>query len=108
LVWGTFFVLTGNYGQASAIAFFGGSELRPASGHLTWNHWGFDPGRGDVVIAYGLPRTTLERLFASVQEVARIDHPLAISDERDLPVYVCRQPRVQLVEAWPSLQRGTN
>jgi hypothetical protein len=26
-------------------------------------------------------------------------------EERDLPVYVCRDPRVPLVVAWPSLRR---
>lgn len=101
-------VLTGNYGEASAVAFFGGPELHPASGHLSWHDWGFEPQRGSVVIAYGLRRRTLERFIADVREVDRIDHPYATSEERDLPVYVCRGPIVPLTEAWPSLRRRTN
>ena len=56
------------------------------------------------MIAYGLPRPTLDELFASVKEVGRIGHPLADESENDLPVYVCRQPRRALSEAWPELR----
>ena len=101
-------VLAGNYGEAAAIEFFAARDLHVASGHLSYWFWGFDDRRGETVVAYGFRRTTLERFFAEVTEVARVDHPTAISDERDLPVYVCRAPRVPLADAWPELRRSTN
>jgi hypothetical protein len=100
-------VLTGNYGQASAVGFFGKQYgLPPAvSGHMSYHLWRPEPGRGEVAIAYGLPRAVLERLFADVHEAARIDHPLSMPKERNLPVYVCRKPRTTLAAAWPTLRR---
>jgi hypothetical protein len=100
-------VLTGQYGQAGAIDFFGRRRGLPpaASGHLTYHHWGIAPGRGGVAIAYGLPREELEALYADVREVAVIDHPLAMPSERGLPVYVCRGPIVDLAQRWPAMGR---
>jgi hypothetical protein len=79
-----------------------------ASGHLSYHLWPADPHRGGVVIALGMGRKTLDRLFMDVEEAARVDHPLAISDERHLPVYVCRSPRLPWAEAWASLRRYAN
>ncbi len=100
-------VLTANYGEASAINFFGkGRGLpRAVSGHMNYYLWGVPPGRGNVVIAYGMPRASIERLYGDVREVGRIDHPLAMPEERNLPVFIGRSPRIPLSEAWPTLER---
>ena len=79
-----------------------------ASGHLTYHLWPPDPARGRVAIAIGIGPRTLERLYADIEEVARVDHPLAISGERNLPIHVCRTPLHPLAEAWPSLRRWAN
>ena len=47
-------------------------------------------------------------LFLQQVRPQRIDHPLAISSERDLPVYVCRSPTIPLALAWPSLRNYTH
>lgn len=100
-------VLAGNYGQASAVNFFRtNGELPPAvSGHMSYHLWGVAADRGEVAIAYGMPRARLNELYGDVQEVAQIDHPLAMPKERHLPVYVCRNPSIPLARAWPSLRR---
>jgi hypothetical protein len=100
-------ILTGNYGQASAVNFFGKDRDLPraVSGHMNYHLWGVPAGRGEVVIAYGLPRESLDPLFADVREVAFIDHPLAMPQERKLPVWLARTPRVPLHQAWPGLRR---
>jgi 4-amino-4-deoxy-L-arabinose transferase-like glycosyltransferase len=97
-------VLAGNYGEASAIEFFGRGPV--ASGHLNWHMWGVVPA--EVVIALGYRRETLDRLFSDVREAGRAEDSPAISYERSIPVYVCRAPRVPLTEAWPSLRRYWN
>jgi hypothetical protein len=100
-------VLTANYGQASAVNFFGKSRGLPraVTGHMTYFLWGVPPGKGEVVIAYGLPRERVESVYADVREVGVVDHPLAMPSERNLVVYVARSPRVPLGEAWPRFQR---
>lgn len=99
-------VLTGNYGEASAVNFFGRGGLpRAITGHMNYWLWGVPSGKGDVVIAYGLPKERVERVYADVREVARMDHPLAMSHERNLPVWVARSPRMPLAEAWPSFRQ---
>ena len=100
-------VLTGNYGEASAVEFFGpGLELPPAaSGHMNYYLWNLPVADPAAVIAYGLPDKTLHGIFEEVVLVGQIDHPLAHPKERLLPVYRCRRPRRPLREVWPSLRR---
>jgi 4-amino-4-deoxy-L-arabinose transferase-like glycosyltransferase len=100
-------VLTGNYGQASAIQFFGPElHLPPATtGHMTYHLWGLPLRDPAVVIAYGIPDDALHDLFEEVSVAGYVDHPLAHPKERELPVYVCRKPRRPLDEVWPALRR---
>jgi 4-amino-4-deoxy-L-arabinose transferase-like glycosyltransferase len=105
-------ILTGNYGQASAVAFFGPRHGLPraTSGHMTHYLW-TDPvalGSARTAVAYGLPGTLLRELFVSCDVVARTDHPLALAREGQLPVLVCREPRIPLSRAWPRLRRFGN
>ncbi len=99
-------VLTGSYSQAAAL-----NVLRPdpvpraVSGHLTYYLWGPDDDRGEVLIAYGLPRELLERHYRACSESGRIDAPLARPQDTDLPVYVCRGPLRTMAELWPDLRR---
>jgi hypothetical protein len=100
-------VLTANYGEASAVNFFGASRGLPRaiSGHMNYFLWGVPPGKGDVVITYGVPRERIESVYSDVRVVGRMDHPLAMPNERNLVVFVARAPRLPLVDAWPRFQR---
>jgi hypothetical protein len=102
-------ILAGNYGEAGAIDFFGPQHGLPEaiSGHHSYYLWGPRGATGEVVIALGVPRDTLEKIFARIDEVARIHHPHALPLENDLAVYLCRKPRLSLSEAWPVLRRFT-
>jgi 4-amino-4-deoxy-L-arabinose transferase-like glycosyltransferase len=105
-------ILTGNYGQASAVAFFGPRHGLPRalSGNMTHYFW-TDPASLHAVrtvIAYGLPSALLGELFVGCDEVARTDHPMALAREGRLPVLVCREPRIPLSRAWPRLRRFAN
>jgi hypothetical protein len=106
-------VLADNYGEASAVEMF--AELQVASGNNGWWLWG-PPRRAPniasqshlewplAVVTIGYEEAELQRFFADVREVARADHPLARADERDLPIAVCRSPRMPLDQAWPLLK----
>lgn len=98
-------LVVGKYSQASALNVLGGSGLpRASSGHMTFFLWRFEPGRGDILVAYGLPLPWLERHYGDCREAARIEAPLAGPEETSLPVFLCRDPRHSLEESWPGLR----
>jgi hypothetical protein len=99
-------VLTGTYSQASALNVLRKETApRAVSGNMTYYLWGPDGGRGDVLIAYGLPRELLDRHYRRCAESARIGAPLARPWDSGLPVYVCRDPLGTMAELWPELRR---
>jgi len=99
-------ILAANFGQAGAIDYFGPALGLPhaISGHNNYYLWGPQDYTGEVVIVVGLPMDALTPLFGDIQRVATIDNQYAIPEENDLPVYVCRHPKMTLREAWPRLK----
>jgi hypothetical protein len=99
-------VLAGSYSQASAVNQFRAKTTpRAVSGNMTYYLWGPDSERGDVLIAYGLSRELLERHYQTCAERARIHAPLARPKDRDLAVYVCRDPLGGIASLWPEVRR---
>jgi hypothetical protein len=99
-------ILAANYGEAGAIDYFGPSYGLPRaiSPHNNYFLWGPGAGSPDIVIAVGMDKGKLELLFADVQRATTILDPYAVPDENNLPIYICRHPRVPLSDAWPSLK----
>ena len=99
-------ILARNYGQAGAIDYFGSAHGLPhaISGHNSYFLWGPQQYTGDVVIAVGMPLETLKPIFGEIQLAATINYEYAIPEENNLPVYVCRKPKMTLQQAWPSLK----
>ena len=99
-------VLTGRYGQASAINFFGPRHGLPSavSGHMTYYLWGPSEAAGPV-IAYGFSKERLLKYFGSVVQQGTIEHPLANARERGVPIYVCRDPVQPLGDVWTDFKR---
>jgi len=99
-------ILTGNYGEAAAVDYFGARFGLPQalSGHNEYYLWGPRGYSGDVVIAVGLQLGVLRSLFNDVQQAATIENVNAMPAENNLPVYLCRMPRTPLVQAWPRLR----
>ena len=56
------------------------------------------------MIAVGLPIEELKALFGQVELAATLGNEYAIPEENNVPVYVCRQPKMTLPEAWPRLK----
>ena len=98
-------ILVGNYGQASAINFYGPALGLPRAytGNMSHALWG-PPAEADWLIMYGLSPATRGRVCLDESERGEIDHPLANSWERHLSVTLCR-PAAPLAEIWPSLRR---
>jgi hypothetical protein len=99
-------IYTQNYGEASAINFFGRKlGLPPAiSGHN--NYWVWGPGElsGAVMIVVGGSAEDHRKAFAEVSEVARTDCKYAMPYENHLPIYVCRGPKGSIKDIWPHVK----
>ena len=95
-------ILTGNYGEASAINFFGPAHGLPnaISGHNSYYTWGPGDCTGEVVISVGVPRDRLGEEFGKIEHRATVRCEYCMPDEDNLPVYVCRDPKTSLREAW--------
>ena len=100
-------ILAGNYGEAAAVDFFGPRYGLPKaiSGHNNYWLWGPHGTTGAVVIVVGIPEADLEKYFAGVDRSDTIISPYALPFETNLPVYVCRDLRIPIEQAWPLLRQ---
>jgi len=98
-------VLAKNYGEASAIDYFGPKlGLPPAiSGHNQYGFWGPRGYSGNVVIAIGYKEVILRQSFSDVQAAAAISPKHAMPEESGLTIFICRQPKAPLQQLWPGL-----
>jgi hypothetical protein len=103
-------ILTGNYSEAAALAYFGSAQgLPPASsGHMTYFLWGPSKPAADTVLAVGLPPSWLTKRCARIEQRALADHPLATPSERHVPIVLCRGLVRPIGELWPELERYDN
>jgi len=99
-------ILTGKYNQASAVNFWGEQYGLPqaVSGHMTYFLWGPQPANPQIIIAYDISLAKLEPLCGELTVVGNTYHPLAPGYNNNLPVYVCRAPRVPLARVWPEFK----
>lgn len=95
-------IVTGNYGEAGALNYYGrGRELPQAvSQHNNFFLWGPGKGTGAVVITVGARCEELAEEFMSATEAARIEAPYAMPYETERPICVARGLKPPLAEAW--------
>ena len=95
-------LLAYNYGEASAIDFFGKNYGLPKaiSGHNQYGAWGPRGASGEVVLAIGFSKDRLDRAFAEVTAFETISPEYALPEESGLTIYICRHPRKSLSESW--------
>jgi len=98
-------ILAKNYGEASAIDYFGPKLGLPSaiSGHNQYGFWGPRGYIGNVVIAIGFTESFLNQSFSDVQVATTISPSHAMPEESNLTIYICRQPKASLQQLWPSL-----
>ena len=99
-------ILACNYGQASAVDYFGPRYgLPPAiSGHNQYGDWGPRAASGDVVIAIGFSQTTLRKFFDGVTPVGSVSPRYALPEESGLTLFLCRRPKQRLDRMWPQFK----
>lgn len=99
-------VLASNYGEAGAIVVLGKKYGLPDPVCAHGSFWLFGPGdkSGDVAVAIGFEKETLQGFFDEVQLVKDITHPYAIEEENNIQLYICRKPKIRTKTIWPSLE----
>jgi len=94
-----------NYGEAGAVDYFGrDAGLPPAiSRHNSYWYWSMEHLREDVtMIVIGESREDLLQVFEEVEDAGVIRSEYAVPYENNLPVTVCRKPRLSIRQAWMS------
>lgn len=96
-------VFTQNYGEAGAVDYFGGKlGLPPAvSGHNNYWLWGLRGRTGRVLIVIGGDPQDHREVFEEVTLFAVHRDRYAMPEETDLPIWICRKPKVSLEQVWP-------
>lgn len=100
-------ILGGNYGQAGALARYSArlGYPYPISTAGDFHAWGPGDRPGAVLLVLAEPdaRDDLEQAYGRVEEVDALADPRAVPEERDVRIFVAREPRVSLAEVWPTV-----
>lgn len=96
-------ILTGNYGQASAIHLLGKKyDLPEAISPSGWYY--FETLRThefkNNYISIGIPRVMLQNVFEEVIHRDTYTHPYCMPYENNQPIYICKQPKFDLKSYW--------
>jgi Dolichyl-phosphate-mannose-protein mannosyltransferase len=100
-------LLAGNYGEAGAVARYGGSLGLPEaySGANNFWLWGPPPAGDTAAIAIGVDPSLLRREFTEVRLVAVWNNGLGVADdEQGTPIYVATGLRSSWAAAWPAFR----
>jgi hypothetical protein len=99
-------ILASNYGEAGAIDFYGPRYGIPQAHAFVGTYWYFGPGDlpGDVIVLHGFRDDDFRTFCGTKTAAGFVTHPYAVAEQRDLTVYVCREPRQTLQELWPQLE----
>jgi hypothetical protein len=99
-------IVADNYGQAGAVDLLGPRHGLPPAVFPVSSYWFFGPGEkpGEVIIKIGGDADGLAPFCGSVDLAARVDHPWSVPEERDLAIWICREPYRTLQEIWPEFR----
>lgn len=100
-------LLAENYGEAGALKILGDKYQLPdpVSRHGSFWIWGPGEKEGEVFISVGNEKDVVFELFEEHTLVKMVKHKYAIDEENNIPVYLCRKPKVKLQEIWPGLEK---
>jgi hypothetical protein len=99
-------IFTQDYGQAGALDYFGKRYGLPKaiSGHNNYWLWGPGERSGRVLIIIGGDRGDHLQAYEEVTLFAVHSNRYAMPGENDLPIWICRRPRVTLDQIWPQVK----
>jgi hypothetical protein len=97
-------VITSNYGEAGAVARFGGPLGLPApvSGQNGLYELGGPPEGTQAVVIVGYQFDDVRDGFTSCEVVGRLDNGVGMdNEEQGAPIAICRGPRTPWSALWP-------
>jgi hypothetical protein len=96
-----------NYGEAGALEILGKKYHlpNPVCSHGSFWTWGTGSTDGTFCISIGNEKVAVDRVFQEVKLVKIIKHKYAIDEENNIPVYLCRKPKINLKKKWPLLEK---
>jgi hypothetical protein len=96
-----------NYGEAGALKILGDKYglPDPISRHGSFWLWGYGNKDAEVWISLGNETPSVEYVFEDVELVTMIRHKYAISEENNIPLYICRNPKVNIESWWKSYEK---
>lgn len=99
-------IMTGNYGEAGAIRFFGEQYglPEPISAHGWHYYQGPENCTGEIVIYFGIPIKYLEPKFDEITEAAIFGCKYCMPYENNTPVYICRKPKKSFPDIFEDLK----
>lgn len=98
-------IIATNYGEAGAIDYYGPKLGLPRVVSAAGTYWFFGPGDkpGDIAVTIGVPEESLKRFFRETTLVKTIGNPWSVGEERNVPIFIARDPIRTLQQVWPSL-----
>jgi len=96
-----------NYGEAGAIEILGEKYNLPSpvSSHGSFWSWGAGNTKAEICISIGNEKNAVERVFHDFKLVKIIKHKYAIGEENNIPLYICRNPKIDIKQNWKSLEK---
>ncbi|MEN0004295.1 MAG: glycosyltransferase family 39 protein [Bacteroidota bacterium] len=93
-----------NYGEAGAIQHLGRAYKLPPPlcKHGSFWLWEDQHSKAEIAISIGNEPDAVGYFFQDTTLVRMIQHPYAIDEEHNIPVYLCRSPKVYLKDYWPN------
>ncbi len=95
-----------NYGEAGAMMVLGDKYNLPdpICRHGSFWTWGHGNASADVWLSLGNEEGAIDYAFHEKELVKIIKHPYAIGEEHNIPVYLCRRPKVDISDWWASYE----
>lgn len=100
-------ILTSNYGEAGAVDRYGPALGLPTaySGHMGFWYWGPPPASATSVLGIGFEAGYLDRFFADVRLISRLDNHLEVNnEEQHAPIWFATGRRNSWSALWPRLK----
>jgi len=91
-----------NYGEAGAIKVLGKKyDLpNPISRHGSFWTWGYGNKNAEIWISLGNEKQVLRHVFEEIELVKTITHKYAVAEENNIPLYICRKPKIDIENWW--------
>ncbi len=99
-------IIARNYGEAGSLEYYSKKYQLPRviSPHNNYWFWGYGSDDLETAIILGGDKEDYVSSFDQVEQAAVIHCNYCMPYENNLPVYVCRGPKVKISEIWSSLK----